>query len=214
MHQAIEFLVCIQSKKIIMNKTLLKSIGTENTVWDQFPFKITPIYQQKVYHSFAKQLCCQINVTLHIQNINSEDEINCITEAINSDETYLELNNTKFPIFIWEGQIKKIFTLKYYESIEIKLRALVTQPGLYDINRFKFSFYRNAITKKITEPLSLKACRVNENIEKKQYFSQNIVGTQEFLIEVINNERIESQYQQPEIQNQIVNQETEAFSLI
>ena len=35
-------------------------------------------------------------------------------EAINSDEIYLELNNTKFPIFIWEGEIKKIFSLKYY----------------------------------------------------------------------------------------------------
>ena len=37
-----------------------------------------------------------------------------MAEAINSDETYLELNNIKFPIFVWEGEIKKIFTLKYY----------------------------------------------------------------------------------------------------
>ena len=53
-----------------------------------------------------------------------------MVEAINSDEIYLELNNTKFPIFIWEGEIKKIFTLKYYVFNYILLKNFSNQLKL------------------------------------------------------------------------------------
>ena len=55
------------------------------------------------------------------------------------------------------------------EVIHVNLKVNIFGPGLYDIGRFKITFYRNKISMKIVTPVPFIELQQNNSLEAKSY---------------------------------------------
>lgn len=58
----------------------------------------------------------------------------------------------------------------------INLSVIVNQPGMFNINRFKYIFFRNKNNKQMMNPVPLKNINSSSNshIETKIYYSNSL----------------------------------------
>ncbi|KAL4445503.1 hypothetical protein ABPG74_004577 [Tetrahymena malaccensis] len=171
--------------KVRMNRALIHNKTLKPSPFDSFCLSINLDYQQQVKHNFALEPVCCVNVQLKIKNLYSKDPVSFNLICVNGDESLTSnQNDESYPFFIWEGQTEQIISKLDYQAEEvINLRAIFTSEGFYNINRFKYTFYRNKDTKQSVEPLTQSELSQNKKID---FISYVPLDKELFFINIVN----------------------------
>ncbi|EAS07836.2 Dpy-30 motif protein (macronuclear) [Tetrahymena thermophila SB210] len=171
--------------KVKMNRALIHNKSIKTSPFDSFCLNINLDYQQQVKHNFTLEPVCSVNVQVKIKNQYCKDPVSFNFICINGDESLTSnQNDESYPFFIWEGQTEQIISNLDYQAEEvINLRAIFTSEGFYNINRFKYFFYRNKDTKQLVEPLTQSELSQNKKIE---YISFVPLDKEQFFINIVN----------------------------
>jgi len=112
---------------------------------NKFPLQVLHEYPIEIVHDFKKRRICKIPLKLTLKNI-SRDVARFRFEALGIQKDAEEN-------FVWQGQTSKNFSgLEPNNQHEISLSACIIASGVYDLNRFSFTFYRNSITNMDLDP--------------------------------------------------------------
>lgn len=111
-----------------------------------FPLQVVHECEGEVAHNFARNPLCRVPLKLVLKN-TSRHAARFRFEALGIQRS------AKDEGFAWQGQVSKNFKgLEPNEQYEIVLSACVIAPGVYDLNRFSFTFYRNSSTNMDLDP--------------------------------------------------------------
>jgi len=106
---------------------------------DLFPLQIVHVCPDVVFHDFNENPICKVPLRLMIKNA-SYQPTSFRFEALNLQREIREKCST----FLWQGPSTKNFVnLAPNEQQEILLEACMMGTGVYDLNRFSFTFFRN-----------------------------------------------------------------------
>ena len=109
---------------------------------DFFPLKVVHKYKNILIHDFNTNPICKIPLKLLVKNI-SQKEISFRFEAL---KIHPELKE-KSSDFVWQGPATRNYTaMKPDDECEIHIDACMMNPGVYDLNRFSFMFFRDPKT--------------------------------------------------------------------
>jgi len=106
-------------------------------------------------HDFNKNQLCTAAISLKLKNLHPSLPISFRFEIAprNLEKDDTSKQETITPNFTWCGITNRIIkNLMPKEIREIKLKACFTKYGIYDINRFKFSFYKSGETGEYVSP--------------------------------------------------------------
>jgi len=139
-----------------------------------FPLQVVHESPDKVNHNFSMNPICKVELRLVLKN-SLKHPISFRFEALK----VVKGGKDKSMQFIWQGQVvKNIIGLKYEEAKEIKLDACITRPGVYDLNRFIFRFYRDPHTGEDLDP----SMDLPKNVITKVF----ILEMQQIVVTVLN----------------------------
>lgn len=139
--------------KILVNYQLHLQENIHGIAFRQFPIKVNVIYPNEVDHDFAANPVLLVPVKIQVKNLYNINPISLQFEAVNLDEGYRNAFDLNCKFFVWEGQTEQdIYDLKFNEIAELNLQATFYGPGLYDLNRFKFTFYKHRDDERLVPP--------------------------------------------------------------
>ena len=115
---------------------------------DTLPLQIVHEAPTTIEHNFDIESLCKVTLKLYIKNISYEP-INFRFEGTrgHSDQSDRSLN------FLWEGSAIKNFShIAPQGHCEISLKACMLSSGIYNLNRFMFTFFEEPNTRRSLDP--------------------------------------------------------------
>jgi len=128
-------------------------------------------HEKIVQFDFSENSFCNVPLNITITNVLKSNSISFCIEA-EGNKRVRNIND-----FFWTGITKKnIKTLKPKEVMNIEFTAWFTTPGVYDLNKIKWTIFKDSATKKILETYEdRKNCRQIEEIPKKLHTKTMVV---------------------------------------
>lgn len=121
---------------------------TLNAQSTAFPLKVVHRCQTLCVHDFSTNPMCRIPFSLFVQNISLK-ETNFRFEALKIHREKKE----KSADFVWQGtETVNCLNIPPNGQSEIQLDACMMGPGVYDLNRFSFMFFREKNTGEHLDP--------------------------------------------------------------
>eukprot|EP01015_Nassula_variabilis_P003474 TRINITY_DN1230_c0_g1_i3.p1 TRINITY_DN1230_c0_g1~~TRINITY_DN1230_c0_g1_i3.p1 ORF type:complete len:262 (+),score=50.55 TRINITY_DN1230_c0_g1_i3:3-788(+) len=162
---------------------------------ETFPLTVKVEGPNQMKHDFSQVPFLTVEVAVKIRNKRANAVTFCL-EAVDSDEKFLQqtqnnqdeasrLDSKQIndPLFLWEGKKKFCFSQLTQDRCEVvQLKATFFRGGFYDLNRFKFQFFKDKITKR--EILNLDVVDT-EDVETTDYLSSE----EQYFFEVIDTQR-------------------------
>jgi len=113
-----------------------------------FPLKVIHKCQSLCLHDFEASPMCKIPLVLLIQNISLKNT-NFRFEALKVHREKKE----KSANFVWQGtEAINCLNIVPNGQCEIQIDACMIAPGVYDLNRFSFMFFRDPVTGEDLDP--------------------------------------------------------------
>mmetsp|Transcript_28086 Transcript_28086/g.24815 ORF Transcript_28086/g.24815 Transcript_28086/m.24815 type:complete len:203 (-) Transcript_28086:32-640(-) len=168
--------------KIPLNvKTYLDPNSVAEKNFLEIPLQLKLNAPKKIQHDFDKDASVEVPIQLHLSNVTGNQTLAFKLNALNSDMplTQKEVQGSRF--FIWEGVTEREFeNMKPSDVISINLKAVFFEKGVYDIARFRFTFYFDRRNWELKVGLSYSDLSSNSN-----YLTQVFSSEQETcLIEI------------------------------
>eukprot|EP01022_Parablepharisma_sp_SALTPOND_P008445 TRINITY_DN136028_c0_g1_i1.p1 TRINITY_DN136028_c0_g1~~TRINITY_DN136028_c0_g1_i1.p1 ORF type:complete len:1040 (+),score=107.72 TRINITY_DN136028_c0_g1_i1:896-4015(+) len=144
------------------NSSTSKSIKTKApSKLELFPLQIVHECPNTVTHNFASSPLCKVPLRLLLKNA-SYLPASFRFEALRIQREARDKSTN----FLWQGPAtKNVVGLEPNEQREILLEACMMAPGVYDLNRFAFTFFRNPATGTDLDPSGI----MPKNVAMKIY---------------------------------------------
>jgi len=113
-----------------------------------------------------------VDVRLNVTNILFNTTISFKIEALNGDNFLKSVEHADSTYFTWEGITEvDVLNIKPGETKGISLKAIFFEKGVYDILKFKFTFFLIKKTKDIVEPVPYKDIVMVDSIYETKVFN-------------------------------------------